>query len=339
MTVELVAVNTLTCHILIFITVTSIIVLTVTMWRSSAVVSSLKRSIGAAAVVSGGPFVLLLVVALERDDDESTTITHLEAAPRFQPKILVHRPSVVHTTTPSPSHGQILSRQEQIEALKTKHFDVLVVGAGATGGGAALDATTRGLSTALIERGDFGNETSSRSTKLIWAGIRYIATAVSSLLRFKNIAHPIQALSDFFSEFSMVQSAHHERRLLIDNNPHLTKWVPIAVPIKEWISWPAPFGHPVFASAPLTLPAVFKFYDSMSGFTCPPSHIMRVSRAQRKFPQLDETVKYFQVRSDDVHYKAVHSIPKTHTHLSFSQTLRSFMKQLITMREQLPISP
>ena len=193
--------------------------------------------------------------------------------------------------------GKLPSRQEQIEALKRTSFDVLVVGGGATGSGAALDAVTRGLSTALIERGDFGNETSSRSTKLIWAGIRYIATAVSSLLRFKNLSQPLQALSDFYSEFSMVQSAHHERRLLIENNPHLTKWVPIAIPIKEWISWPAPFGHPIFATAPFTLPAVFRFYDSMSGFSCPPSHIMRVSRAQRKFPQLDETVKYFQVRA------------------------------------------
>ena len=50
----------------------------------------------------------------------------------------------------------------------TLYTDVLIVGGGATGCGAALDATTRGLSTALIERGDFGNETSARSTKLLW---------------------------------------------------------------------------------------------------------------------------------------------------------------------------
>lgn len=224
--------------------------------------------------------------------NEAKSTTSMEARP--QPTTLEHRSSMAYQA--KPSGDKLPSRQAQIEALKSKKFDVLVVGGGATGSGAALDATTRGLSTALIERGDFGNETSSRSTKLIWAGIRYIATAFSSLLRFKNLAHPVQALSDFYSEFSMVQSAHNERRLLIENNPHLTNWVPIAIPIKEWISWPAPFGHPIFASAPLTLPAVFKFYDSMSGFTCPPSHIMRVSRAQRKFPQLDEAVKYFQVR-------------------------------------------
>ena len=272
------------------------------MWRSS-IVSSLKRSIGVASLAAGGgPLIVLLATLLDEKNDQSLASSQLEASSRPHPTILVHRPSVArHDQAPSSSStstgGKLPSRQEQIEALKRTSFDVLVVGGGATGSGAALDAVTRGLSTALIERGDFGNETSSRSTKLIWAGIRYIATAVSSLLRFKNLSQPLQALSDFYSEFSMVQSAHHERRLLIENNPHLTKWVPIAIPIKEWISWPAPFGHPIFATAPFTLPAVFKFYDSMSGFSCPPSHIMRVSRAQRKFPQLDETVKYFQVRA------------------------------------------
>lgn len=74
------------------------------------------------------------------------------------------------TSASAPSRNAILpSRQQQISTLiesgeKKIEFDVLVVGGGATGAGAALDATTRGLSTALIERGDFGNETSSRST-------------------------------------------------------------------------------------------------------------------------------------------------------------------------------
>ena len=113
----------------------------------------------------------------------------------------------------------------------------------------------------------------------------------------------------------MVLGAHKERRILLENNPHLSKlfeklyfclqskyvsddtlkmngitanWVPIAIPFSNWTSWPAPFGHPIFASAPIVMPAVMKFYDSMSGFTCPPSHIMGKRRAMRKFPQLDE---------------------------------------------------
>ena len=71
---------------------------------------------------------------------------------------------------------------------------MLIVGGGATGCGAALDSQRRGLSTALIERADFGAETSSRSTKLVWAGIRYIATATSQLLRVKNLGRPVDAL-------------------------------------------------------------------------------------------------------------------------------------------------
>ena len=81
---------------------------------------------------------------------------------------------------------------------------MLVIGGGATGSGTALDAATRGLSVGLIERGDFGSETSSRSTKLIWAGIRYIATATSQLLRFQNLTNPVGAMQDFWSEFKMV---------------------------------------------------------------------------------------------------------------------------------------
>ena len=207
-----------------------------------------------------------------------------------------------------------LLREEQLKRLKSgQQFDVLVVGGGCTGSGAALDAATRGLSTALIERYDFGSETSSRSTKLIWAGIRYIATAFSSLLRWRNVTRPMDALSDFMSEFKMVLGAHYERKIMLENNPHLTNWVPIAVPITSWISWPPPFGHPVFATAPLTLPALFKFYDSLSGFTCPPSHIMGKKRAMRKFPQLDEDAKYFQV-----FYEGQHNDARTCTYLALT---------------------
>lgn len=207
------------------------------------------------------------------------------------------------------------SRSEQMTVLSSgKVFDVLVVGAGATGSGASLDAATRGLSVALIERGDFGNETSSRSTKLIWAGIRYIATAISALLRVRNIARPIEAMQDFSSEFNMVYNCHKERRILLENNPHLTNWVPIAVPIEKWISWPPPFDHPIFATAPIMLPFVFKFYDGMSGFTCPPSHIMSQKRAERKFPQLaSENAKYYSC-----FYEGQHNDARTATYIALT---------------------
>lgn len=220
-----------------------------------------------------------------------------------------------YTTPTSDDLSKVLpSRDEQLKRLQSgETFDVLVIGGGATGSGAALDAATRGLSTALVERGDFGNETSSRSTKLIWAGIRYIATAISSLLRWNNLTRPVEAVTDFTGEFKMVLEAHKERRILLENNPHLTHWVPIAIPINTWFSWPPPFGHPIFGSAPFLLPAVFKFYDGMSGFTCPPSHIMGKKRAMRKFPQLDEDVKYFQV-----FYEGAHNDSRTATYIALT---------------------
>lgn len=119
-----------------------------------------------------------------------------------------------------PPTVPIPTRDEQLSKLTAgETFDILVVGGGATGSGAALDAATRGLSVAMIERGDFGNETSARSTKLIWAGIRYIATGFSALLRFRNLTRPLDALSDFWGEFTMVMGAHKERRILLENNP------------------------------------------------------------------------------------------------------------------------
>ena len=67
------------------------------------------------------------------------------------------------------------SRVEVINKLKTDEFDVLVVGGGITGAGIARDAVLRGYSVALIEKNDFGSGTSSGSSKLVHAGLRYVA--------------------------------------------------------------------------------------------------------------------------------------------------------------------
>ena len=113
----------------------------------------------------------------------------------------------------------IPSRAEQIRRLKSSSsssesepYDVLVIGGGATGAGIAFDAATRtdipsGLKVACIERGDFASETSSRSTKLIWAGIKYLASASAALLSWDLLTSPVDTVNNFISEFSMVVSS------------------------------------------------------------------------------------------------------------------------------------
>ena len=98
-------------------------------------------------------------------------------------------------------------------------WDVLVIGGGATGLGAALDATTRGFRTLLLERGDFACGTSSRSTKLIHGGVRY--------LRQGNLA--------------LVRESLRERELLLKNAPQFVKARAFVVPGYRW--WEKPFYH------------------------------------------------------------------------------------------------
>lgn len=114
------------------------------------------------------------------------------------------------------------SRAEQITSLKrsTKDspFDLLIIGGGATGTGVALDAVTRGLSTALVEREDFSSGTSSRSTKLVHGGVRYLEKAVFCL---------------DYGQLKLVYEALAERLNLLENAPHLTNSLPIMTVTKQ----------------------------------------------------------------------------------------------------------
>lgn len=101
-----------------------------------------------------------------------------------------------------------MNRERALERLRSEQFDILIIGGGATGLGAALDAAARGYRTALIEAFDFAKATSSRSTKLIHGGVRY--------LRQGNIA--------------LVREALHERGLLRNNATHLVQELEFVVP-------------------------------------------------------------------------------------------------------------
>ena len=102
-------------------------------------------------------------------------------------------------------------------------YDLLVIGGGATGAGVALDAASRGLRVALVEREDFSAGTSSRSTKLIHGGVRYLEKAVKEFDR---------------TQFNLVRDALKERATLIALAPHLAHPLELVTPLYNWIQVP-----------------------------------------------------------------------------------------------------
>jgi glycerol-3-phosphate dehydrogenase len=112
-----------------------------------------------------------------------------------------------------------MNRSDMLAAVETGRdtWDVIVVGGGATGLGVALDAAVRGYRTLLLEQDDFAKGTSSRSTKLVHGGVRYLQQG--------NVALVLEAL--------------RERGLLIRNAPHLVRNLGFVVPHYDW--WEGPF--------------------------------------------------------------------------------------------------
>jgi glycerol-3-phosphate dehydrogenase len=102
-----------------------------------------------------------------------------------------------------------LSRSETVQRLRDTEFDLVVIGGGITGVGVALDAASRGLTTALIEREDFASGTSSKSSKLVHGGLRYLQNG----------------------EIRLVYEALRERQRLLHNAPHLVQVLPFLIPI------------------------------------------------------------------------------------------------------------
>ena len=107
-----------------------------------------------------------------------------------------------------------MKRETGIKKLSDpdKTWDVVVIGGGASGLGAAVDAATRGYSTLLLEKYDFAKGTSSRSTKLIHGGVRYLAQG----------------------DIALVMEALKERGLLLQNAPHLVKNLKFVIPTYKW---------------------------------------------------------------------------------------------------------
>ena len=102
-----------------------------------------------------------------------------------------------------------MQRSELLSRLSADRvWDIVIIGGGATGLGVAMDAAQRGLTVALVEADDFAKGTSSRSTKLVHGGVRYLAQG--------NI--------------SLVREALHERATLLANAPHLAQPLPFVMP-------------------------------------------------------------------------------------------------------------
>jgi glycerol-3-phosphate dehydrogenase len=165
-----------------------------------------------------------------------------------------------------------MNRQEFINKLEeyTGYWDVIVIGGGATGLGVGVDAASRGYKTLLLEQHDFSKGTSSRSTKLVHGGVRY--------LRQGNI--------------SLVLEALHERGLLIRNAPHLVSHQAFIVPNYEW--WDGPFYG-----------AGMKVYDLLAGkLGLGPSRHLSKEQTLKRIPTLEPSglrggVIYFDGQFDD----------------------------------------
>lgn len=169
------------------------------------------------------------------------------------------------------------TRSERLARLGEETFDLLVVGGGATGAGVALDAATRGLNVALVERDDFAAGTSSRSTKLIHGGVRYLEKAVKEFDR---------------SQFALVRDALKERAVLIRIAPHLARPLPLVTPLYHW------FQVPYFLTG-------LKLYDWLAGKeNLSPSRFVDAQEALRRFPMLNAEglrggVVYYDGQFDD----------------------------------------
>jgi len=146
-----------------------------------------------------------------------------------------------------------MNRDEHLAALESESFDICIVGGGATGLGAAVDAASRGHSVALVEQADFAKGTSSRSTKLVHGGVRY--------LKQGNI--------------SLVMEALHERGRMARNAPHLVRNLAFVIPTYKW--WEGPFYG-----------VGMKVYDGLAGrLGLGASHMLSKEETLERIPTIE----------------------------------------------------
>ena len=174
-----------------------------------------------------------------------------------------------------PNAGRF-TRGDALERLSAERFDLLVIGGGITGAGVALDAASRGLKTALVEKDDFASGTSSKSSKLVHGGLRYLQQHEYRLV-YENLA---------------------ERQRLLNNAPHLVSPLPFLIPL---------FGRKgvVKRSVARAYQIALWLYDLTGGMRIGRRH-EKVSRAQAlahmpnlRADQLVAGFLYWDARADD----------------------------------------
>lgn len=173
-----------------------------------------------------------------------------------------------------------MNRNESLLRLKNEHFDICIIGAGASGAGCALDAVLRGYKVALIDRKDFASETSSRSTKLIHGGVRYLEQA------FKNLD---------FAQLKQVRHGLEERHIVLNNAPHLARPLALMTPVSSWIEG-------LYFSIGLRMYDWFATNDSL-----PKSKWLKKDEVLAKIPTLNRSklhsaVMYYDGQLDDARY-------------------------------------
>lgn len=183
----------------------------------------------------------------------------------------------------SPDHSTTTSEKDD-------PYDLLIIGGGATGAGVALDAATRGLRVAVVERDDFSSGTSSKSTKLVHGGVRYLEKAVWDL---------------DYNQYKLVKEALRERRYFLDTAPHLSQWLPIMIPVDKW--WKAPYFW-----------AGTKAYDFLAGSeNIESSYFLTRSKALDAFPMLKKENLFGAL----VYYDGAHNDSRMNISLAMTAAL------------------